>query len=380
MSKTNLTLLPAARISADLSPEVRVYTKFDCNLDMNVIKNGEIARHICYGAIPADKTIIIKSVNLSGITGEVSLVFNFLGTSGKLIETKEYKYEIIDSGCTSTTLIDGCWVSIYHWSEEEARWFNKNLAKLTDLDWKDQIYALNKAKINSIIVENVFYCNEYAGKHNITPDNYKGLAFYPSQIYKERFPLSSEDPLEAILSAADECGMHVFLGVGNFAWFDFSISSLEWHRMITKELFELYGHHPSLYAWYIPEEIFGTLYYDWEFVEDCRYKDIVRFFKEYKAFIGQLSPTKPVALAPSNIDFQEYEDQWKEILVNIDILLPFGFARDPENTNIDKIIKICNAAGTHLWVDMEMFAWPLDHGLVLKKCQDLIRDKNERQD
>ena len=34
----------------------------------------------------------------------------------------------------------------------------------------------------------------------------EGWLFIPHK-YKERFPLSSEDPLEVILSAADKCGM-----------------------------------------------------------------------------------------------------------------------------------------------------------------------------
>ncbi len=119
--------------------------------------------------------------------------------------------------------------------------------------------------------------------------------------------------------------------------------------------------------------MFGSLYYDYPPYGE-KYKEIVTFFQDYKAFVQSLTPTKPVALAPNNIRFHEYEKEWKEILVNIDILIPFAFARDPKNMNINEIAEICKACNTHFWVDMEMFAWPLDNGLVAKNLDDLIKE------
>ncbi|MGB9809451.1 MAG: DUF4434 domain-containing protein, partial [Caldanaerobacter sp.] len=199
-------------------------------------------------------------------------------------------------------------------------------------------------------------------------------AFYPSKIYPERFDIAAKDPVEAILSAADECEMNVFLGVGLFAWFDFSEESLKWHKRVTEELFEMYGHHKSLYGWYISEEMFGSLYYEYPYLKGSDYKNIVNFFEDYTSFVRKLTPTKPVALAPNNIRFHEFEKEWKEILVNVDILIPFAFARDPEHLNIKEISDICNSCGTHFWVDMEMFAWPLDNGLVPKSTEELIKE------
>ena len=67
-------------------------------------------------------------------------------------------------------------------------------------------------------------------------DNYPGKAFYPSELYPDRVPIMAHDPLEAILSEADKLGMSVMMGVGMFAWFDFSAESLEWHKQVAKEL------------------------------------------------------------------------------------------------------------------------------------------------
>jgi hypothetical protein len=54
-------------------------------------------------------------------------------------------------------------------------------------------------------------------------------------------PIKAKDSLEAILSEADKQGMNVFLGVGLFAWFDFSSTSLEWHKEVAKELWDMYA-------------------------------------------------------------------------------------------------------------------------------------------
>ena len=51
--------------------------------------------------------------------------------------------------------------------------------------------------------------------------------------------IAAEDPIEAILSEADKQGMQVLMGVGMFAWFDFTPESLEWHKRVAKELWDM---------------------------------------------------------------------------------------------------------------------------------------------
>lgn len=367
-----LTIIPAYRASTRVQPEVRAYSLVWSKLEVRIVQNGVVLRSFDYLLQDGEEMKIFP--DFSEIKGDIVLEFCFYNAEGSLYDHKTLNYQIIDSQCKSTTLLDGCWISIYHWSDDEARWFNADLKKLSAEDWKEQIYAMKQVGINGIVIQNVFDSDKYAEQHDMTAADYNGKAFYQSKLFKNRMPLAVEDPIEAVLSAADEVGMNVLLGVGLYAWFDFSDESLKWHKEVTRELFEMYGRHPSLYCWYVSEEMFGSLYYDYPPVPDAKYKDIVRFFKEYKAFVQQLTPTKPVALAPNNIRFHEYEKEWKEILVNVDILIPFAFARDLEHLNIREIAGICKACGTHFWVDMEMFAWPLDNGLVPKTCEELIRE------
>ena len=199
----------------------------------------------------------------------------------------------------STCLLDGCWTSIYHWSEDEARYFNKGLKVLTDEGWKQQVYSMHRIGVTSVLIQNVFDSRRYVNQHEMTADTFDGKAFYPSKLFPTRYELAAaSDRSRRSSRRPTRCDMVVFPGVGLYAWFDFSPESLKWHIEVTRELYERYGHHKSFYGWYISEEIMGALYHGYPPVPDEKYKDIVRFFEEYSRFVHELTPTKPVALAP----------------------------------------------------------------------------------
>ncbi len=370
--KNFFTPVPARRISTNSRLELRVAT--DAAAAVRVEAVTADGRRIHCGQFPLEGGLKLNKVYpaLVGITGKMQLYISFLDAQEGVLETCVQPYEVVKSAVASTCLLDGCWVSIYHWSDDEARHFNPGLRCMTDEGWKQQVYSMHKIGITSILIQNVFDSPHYVNQHSMTADTYDGKAFYDSRLYPDRMPLSCEDPIEAILSAADECGMAVFPGVGMYAWFDFSPESLEWHKRVTVELNERYGHHPSFYGWYVSEEIMGALYYGYDPVPDENYRDIQDFFRAYKAFVHELTPTKPVALAPNNIHMHWYREQWRGILQNVDILIPFAFARS-EN-NISEIAGMCAETGTHFWVDMEIFAFPFDEGLRPKSCPALIRE------
>ena len=371
MQKNYCTPIPAARISDKVSPELKIATANACAAEIYAVTAG--------GKALLGKYVLKKGLesnriypDLSGTTGKFEFEINFKDNDGNTEETIHIPYEVVKSDVPSTGMIDGCWITLYHWSEAEGTYFNEGLKNLDADGWRQIIYSMHKAKITSVLIQNVFDAGNYAYQHNMTVDTYDGKAFYPSKLYKNRMPIRCEDPLEVILTAADECGMHVFPGVGMYAWFEFSPDSLEWHKRVTVELNERYGHHKSFYGWYISEEIMGSLYFDYPAVPNEKYKDIQSFFKEYTAFVRRLTPTKPVALAPNNIHMHWYEKEWLPILENLDIIIPFAFARS--EYNIDEIMNMCRKTGTHFWVDMEMFAVPFTDGLRPKKIPDLLKE------
>lgn len=367
-----VNLIPPHRASTRSAVEIRIWAGTAAACRVSVTLDGKPLRS-AHLELSSTECFTVLTERI-GAPGNVRFSFEFLDEVGDPVGRIDRPYEIVDSGVRSTRRIDGCWISVVHWSEEEARHFNTDLKCLSAEAWAGQIRAMNDVGIKSVLIQNVFDSDRYAGRHDMTPETYAGAALYPSRLYAARYPLACPDPLEAILAAADESGMTVFMGVGLFAWFDFSSASLEWHKRVTAELQDRYGHHPSLYGWYVSEEMFGSLYDEWPDLPTEAYRDIARFFRDYWTFVQALTPTKPVALAPNNIRFHEFAREWGEILPYIDVLIPFAFARDRENLNIAQIQAICDRAGTHLWVDMEMFDFPLDNGLVPKAIDALVRE------
>ena len=372
MMKHYCTPVPARRISTNGRLELRIVSKEAVRVQILAVKDSGIVQDCGTYDILSNSTLNKVYPSLHGLVGQFVLHIHFQNAQGETLEVMQQPYEIVASSVHSTRLLDGCWISILHWSDDEARLFNNGLRKMTDDDWKQHIYSMHKLGITSVLIQNVFDSTKYVHQHDMTADTYEGKAFYPSKLYPERMPLNCSNPIEAILTAADECGMAVFPGVGLYAWFDFTPESLEWHKRVTVELNELYGHHPSFYGWYISEEIMGSLYFDYSPVPNEKYTDIQDFFREYKAFVHELTPSKPIALAPNNIRMHWHEDEWAPIMENLDILIPFAFARS-EN-NIKEIAAMCAKRGAHFWVDMEIFDFPFDDGLKPKSFPNLIKE------
>ena len=240
MQKNYCTPIPAARISDKVSPELKIATENAFAAEIYAVTAGG---RTLLGKYDLKKGLESNRIypDLGDITGKFEFEINFKDNDGNTEETIRIPYEVVKSDVPSTGMIDGCWITLYHWSEAEGTYFNEGLKNLDADGWRQIIYSMHKAKITSVLIQNVFDAGNYAYQHNMTVDTYDGKAFYPSKLYKNRMPIRCEDPLEVILTAADECGMHVFPGVGMYAWFEFSPDSLEWHKRVTVELNERYA-------------------------------------------------------------------------------------------------------------------------------------------
>lgn len=307
-----------------------------------------------------------------GMAGNHKIIL--VSRSGKEVLRKERPMQVLASAIRSTKKIDGAWFGFYHWSEAEGKYWNPELKKATDAQWEEMMEDQSKLDMNIIVIQDVIRNHlAYAGKHNIEIDGYKGLAYYPSDIIPGRFPLAATDPLEAVLTSADRNGMSVFIGVGSYAWFDFTDGSLAWHKKLADELWAKYGHHDSFYGWYVSEEQDGGL------ADEQARKDIVHFFKEFKAYVNNLAPDKPVMLATNSHHLRGAEDTYRKLLPNLDILCPFAFHRmTPTDLTGEqaaaKLQELCNEAGSHLWMDMEIFDFAEGNALVPRSIKGVISD------
>lgn len=388
-NKTYLTLIPPDRITDKVDLDIRggiVNAGTDTQrFHVRVFWDNERTEALVCDTvldIPGGKSGTVRTMlSTTGRSGYHSVIMSV--DDGDSVSTCKKEVEIIPSDIRSVRRISGAWAGIYHWSETEGKHWNKDIRKLTDSQWRELVGAMNKLDMNTIVVQEMFRNEEYVGKHNTTPDNYAGKAFYPSKLYPGRMNIAASDPLEAILSEADVRGMNVFVGVGMFAWFDFTPESLEWHKRVARELWDMYGHHDSFYGFYISEESGGGLD-NWEKNDVMRKKrkgDIVNFFREMKAFCSDFAPSKPLMLATNSFEVPVGMDTYPELLRHLDILCPFGFARMPEGDLSGREAALllqdaCDKSGSHLWFDLEAFLFNPDNSLYPRPVDEIVHDLN----
>ena len=281
---------------------------------------------------------------------------------------------ILHSKVRSTERIGGAWVGITHWSEKEGRPWNAQIKKMTDAQWEQLVQGMHSIGMNIIVIQQVFQNQVYNNEDSmITQNGYHGLAYYPSKLFPGRMPIAAKDPIGAILTEADKLGMHVFLGVGMYAWFDYSPASLVWHERVAKELWQFYGNHPSFYGWYISEEKDGGL------GDATERSQIVNFFRDFTPYVNHLAPGKPVMLATNCWHLRGAESTYLKLLPNLDILCPFAFDRMDKGDETGAqaaalLAKLTNETGTHLWLDMEVFVFDKEGGLIPRPISGVIGD------
>ena len=351
-NKVSLTLIPPGKITNKVDLDIRggivnesaSQQTYQVALYWNK-ENKDALLYETVVTIPAGKAETVKVViPTKDRVGKNKVIFKVANEGKAYRKTKDI--EVIESDIRSIQQISGAWTGIYHWSEIEGKHWNQDIKKMTDDQWRELIRSMNKLEMNMVVIQEVFRNEEYVGKHTTNVDNYVGKAFYPSKLYPGRMELTAEDPIEAILTEADKQGMNVLMGVGMFAWFDFTPESLEWHKRVAKELWDMYGHHESFYAFYVSEESGGGLD-NWEQRPEMRKKrkdDIVNFFKEFKAYCNGLAR------------------------------MPDGDLTGKEAANM--LQKVCDEAKAHLWFDLEVFLFNPDNSLYPRPVEEIIRDLN----
>jgi len=375
--KVGLTLIPPDQVTDQINLDIRAglinHNQQLLNCKVTFYLNQENSGHILYQTdiSLAQKSAKCVRFNLPtrGKTGKnkVILVVN----SGGHITRLAKEVEVISSQTRSTRTIGGAWISFYHWSDKEGKMWNPIIKNLSDDQWQEMIGSMHKIGMNVVVIQESFRNQEYVDKKDTDKQPYNGKAYYPSKLYPGRMPIKAKDPIEAVFTAADRLGMHVFAGVGMYAWFDYTPASLAWHKKVAKELWDRYGHHPSFYGFYVSEEGMGSL--------DCFEKDpakqpmrrqqVLDFFKSFTPFVHQFAPDKPVMFAPNGWGVGRAGNAYAELLKHVDIITPFAFARMPEGDlsgpeAIRRLQQFCDNAHSHLWLDLEAFLFNEKEGYL----------------
>lgn len=189
-----------------------------------------------------------------------------------------------------------------------------------------------------------------------------GKAFYPSSFMPAAYPAGQQSPVEAIMEAADQYGMHVFMSCG---WAenqddnirDPKIKALQ--QRIMQETAALFATNKSFYGWYLPVE---------DSMEPILSDEAVHAANALTAIAKNLTPGKKVMISPYGVCYAALEDpkfaqQIKKL--NVDIIAyqdEVGCVREPMplprvRENFKKLGKIHEGTGIEFWSNIESFTW-----------------------
>jgi hypothetical protein len=375
----SLTLIPPSPVTDRIALEVRgaVWNrqqepqKFDVAFYLDAEKPEALLHRAALDVAPGAALGVSFRWPTAGRAGKHRVLV--VARSGAETRRMERPIEVLASDARSTRRLGGAWVDIYHHNENEAVYFNQDLGKMTGPQWRELVRSMHDIQMDVLIITMMFQNFTHRGQHAIERDGYQGKAYYPSKLFAGRMPIACQDPLEEILSEADKLGMHVLPGLGCYAFFDYTPGALQWHKRVAAELWQLYGHHPSFYGWYISGEKDGGL----GSAEER--KEIVDFFREFTPFVRRMAPDKPVLLAPNCYHLRGAEETYRQLLPHLDILSPFAFHRMPANDlpgeEAARLLQsLCDSAGCHLWMDLETFVFHKNWALYPRPISGLASD------
>lgn len=381
-SRHGLILLPPSPVSNKIEVEIRLglvnetaeIQSWRVTLYVDSIENCCLLNGSIIEVSPNDPVLFKQKISTAGLEGQHRVYAELVLCSTGETFRYDRPLEVLDCVNRSTDRIDGAFAGFFHWSPVEGRLWNDELRTWKQQDWADMMRAMHEVSMDILLPQEAIRNQEYVGQHTMEKTGYHGKAFYPSKLFPGRMDIACDDPLEACLAAADELDMSVFLPIGMYAWFDFSSGSLEWHKQVVQEMWERYGHHKSVYGFYVSEEVCGDLG-----ATKKDKTDIIEFFREFTPFYRRLAPECPIMLASNCHYLDKAKNYYPELLKNLDILCTFAFHRMPpfDRTGEEAaalLQSMCDAAGSHLWLDMEAFLFEDDNALYPRPVEGLIED------
>lgn len=138
----------------------------------------------------------------------------------------------------------GSWISVF-WSDRRHHYWNEPCAKFTAEQWECSVKEVADLGMQYLVL-----------LATVNGDQ----ACYNSRYCPKTKLIACDDPIEALLSAADRFGVRFFISTGcRGGWLDYNqmsdpkLAKLRFEVMA--EVAEKYGRHKSFFGWYLPDEV-----------------------------------------------------------------------------------------------------------------------------
>ena len=187
-------------------------------------------------------------------------------------------------------------------------------------------------------------------------------AYYPSSFMKHAYPSNRQSPVEAIMEAADQYGMKVFMSCGWAVNQDDNIREpaiKELQQKIMKETADLFKEHKSFYGWYLPVEDMIAPY-----LSDYAIEAVNTLAESARNLTPQAQiMISPYGLYSADIRNPKFGEQIKKLKVDIIAYQDeVGCVREPMpmqrmKENFKLLNTIHKEAGIRFWANIESFTW-----------------------
>lgn len=251
--------------------------------------------------------------------------------------------------------IDGTFFEFRHHNTAEGKYWNSTLETFKAEQWRAKIREISQLGMEYVVL--------------------MATALYDKCYFKsEVFPFAGtlcEDPIEALLSEADECGIKVFLGNGFYGDWRKPNYNIKTREVIDRsframeELAALYSHHKSFYGWYFPDETCIILNFS---------KDFVNYVNLCSKRCSEITPGKKTLIAPFGTNLALTNKRYVNTLMNLDVDYiayqdEVGVKKTPVGRTekiFERLRKAHDKAGrAELWADIELFDF---EGVVYKSA------------
>jgi len=243
-----------------------------------------------------------------------------------------------------TKPIAGSWFEFQHHNTAEGTFWNPLTSAYSCGQWRDKVEEIAGLGLEYLVLMH-------------TALDFQ--AFYETDIFP-KWELACPDPVEAVLSAADECGIKFFMGGGFYGdWMSPHIVSDPDARKkrlrAIEELTGLYGGHPSFYGWYWPNEAFINK----------RFSDtFIAYVNECSALARSLMPRTKTLIAPYGTRVAVPDDAFVGQLEALDIdIIAYQDEVGVRKSRVEELPAFYEGLrrahdrvpDVALWADMEIF-------------------------
>jgi hypothetical protein len=240
--------------------------------------------------------------------------------------------------------IQGSWISIW-WDDRRHSYWNDACLHYTAKQWELAVKEVAEIGMEYLVLLAI-------GKDS--------KAFYHTPLLP-KVKMACDDPIGALLAAADKCHVKFFLSSDWYGPWDYQClldpAQVRARFQMMGELARQYGHHRSFYGWYWPNEAAINPYFS---------EDFITYVNASSREAHQLMPKAKILIAPYGTHQAVCDARFVRQLEKLDVdivayqdevgCLRMGPAQSA--AAFERLRRAHNQAPQRaLWADVETFAW-----------------------